>query len=152
MTKCIDARKRAILSERHRILIVDDDYQDRQAVIHALRREVAGIDSVNAEVLEADTVAHAREALRDEDFACVFIDHDLPDGTALDLLTEIRTQVLATPVIVLTGQRDEQAIVELMSAARQTTFRKKGFTPTSSRVPCAPRCGFCRRSVKSRPF
>lgn len=84
--------------------------------MEALRRAVAGIDGVEADVAEADTITQAREALRMEEFACVFLDHDLPDGTSLDLLTEIRSQGFTTPVVVLTGHRDEQAIGEVMQA------------------------------------
>ncbi len=104
------------MPERHRILIVDDNAEDRQAVILALQREAAEIDGVEADVLELDTIAGAHEALRREEFSCVFLNHDLPDGTSLDLLMRVRAQGLITPVVVLTGQRDVQTIVELMEA------------------------------------
>ena len=95
---------------------MDDNAEDRQAVVLALHREAADIDGVEADVLELDTIAAAREAISREEFSCVFLDHDLLDGTSLDLLTEVRAQGLATPVIVLTGLRDEQAVAEVMRA------------------------------------
>jgi len=104
------------LPERHRILIVDDEPEGRRAVVQALRREAAEIDGIEADVLELDTIAGAREALRGEEFACVFLDHSLPDGTSLDLLMELRERGLTTPVVVLTGLRDEQAVAEVMRA------------------------------------
>jgi PAS domain S-box-containing protein len=104
------------LPERHRILIIDDNALDRQAVVHALSREVIEHDGIEADVQEAETIAQAREALRREEFTCIFLDASLPDGAPTDLLMEVRSQGLSTPVIVLTGQRDEQAILEVMKA------------------------------------
>ena len=106
---------------------MDDEPTGRRAIVDALRREAAEIDGGEAEVLEADTIARAREALRREEFACVFLDHSLPDGTSLDLLMELRGQGLATPVVVLTGLRDEQAVAEVMRA-RSITCPRRGFT------------------------
>lgn len=95
---------------------MDDDPRDRQALIRALRDPSAQVGDIEVEVREAETIAQAREALRAEEFACVFLDHSLPDGTSLDLLMELRSQGLATPVIVLTGERDERIVMEVMRA------------------------------------
>ena len=118
-----------MLPERPRILVVDDNTLDRQAVIRALRHELVGLDSAQAEVLEAETVAQAREALQREEFACVFLDHDLPDGTALDLLLEVRSQGLVTPIVVLTGERDEQIMAEVMQAGAADFLPKEKLHP-----------------------
>ena len=117
------------MPERPRILIVDDDPLDRQAVIRALQGLPAQGNGVEADVREADTIAQAREALRDEEFVCVFLDHNLPDGTSLDLLLEVRAQGLATPVIVLTGERDEQIIAEVMRAGAIDYLPKQKLRP-----------------------
>ena len=102
--------------KRHRILIVDDDQQDRQAVIRALQRKAPETEGVEIDVLEANTLAQAWEELRGGECACVFLNRAMPDGTALDLLMEMRSQGIATPVVVLTGERDEQTVVEVMQA------------------------------------
>ncbi|MGI4790105.1 MAG: PAS domain-containing protein [Janthinobacterium lividum] len=114
---------------RHRILIVDDNPLDRQAVIDALQRKSKEIDGIDADVLEAGTVAHAREALQQEEFACIFLDHNLPDGTALDLLMEVRSQGLVTPVVVLTGERGEETIAEVMRAGAADYLPKEKLHP-----------------------
>lgn len=121
-------KAKIILSERHRILIVDDSAQDRQAVVDALRR-AAETDGVEVDALEVDTVGAARVALQHEEFSCVFLDHDLPDGTALDLLIEVRAQGLITPVVVLTGQRDEQTVAEVMRAGAVDYLPKERLHP-----------------------
>ena len=103
------------LPNRLRILLADDSPDDRRAAAEAVRRGAAA-DGMDAEVREAETAAEVRDALKQEEFTCVFLDHGLPGGTALDLLLEARTLGLATPVVVLTGERDEQVILEVMRA------------------------------------
>ncbi len=117
------------MPERHRVLVVDDNALDRQAVVRALQHKAVGLDGVQAEVLEAETGSQAREALQREEFACVFLDHNLPDGTALDLLLEVRSQGLVTPIVVLTGERDEQIMAEVMQAGAADFLPKEKLHP-----------------------
>lgn len=49
-------------------------------------------------------------------FDCVFLDYRLPDGDGLTLVKSLREVGLKVPLIVLTGQGDEQIAVELMKA------------------------------------
>lgn len=49
-------------------------------------------------------------------FDCVFLDYRLPDGDALTLVEDIRELGFKVPLIVLTGQGDEQIAVKLMKA------------------------------------
>ena len=117
------------MPEKHRILIVDDDASTRLAVVQALQKEAVIAMGAEADVLEASTAAAARQALQDEEFACVFLDHELADGTALDLLLEVRATGLITPVVILTGQRDAQAIAEVMSAGAADYLPKDRLHP-----------------------
>ena len=113
-----------------RILIVDDSAADRQAVSAALRRQSfpAGGGS-EVEIVEAASMAEARERLECEDIACVFLSHTLPDGSSLDLLMELRARGLATPVVVLTGERDEDTIDEVMRAGAADFLPKTALEP-----------------------
>ncbi|NJL69833.1 MAG: PAS domain S-box protein [Microcoleus sp. SM1_3_4] len=57
-------------------------------------------------------------------FDCVFLDYRLPDGDGLSLVTAIRNAGIKIPLIVLTGQGDEQIAVELMKAGASDYIAK----------------------------
>ncbi|MDI1242522.1 MAG: sigma-54 dependent transcriptional regulator [bacterium] len=87
------------MPSREKILIVDDDRFVRMALAEALRMW-------DYESLEAGTVAEAKQALASEEPRVVLLDIDLPDGSGLDVLTEIKTESPETIVIMITGSVD----------------------------------------------
>lgn len=117
------------MPDRLRILVVDDDPLDREALQRALKRDALKYDTIAADLVEAPDLASARAALSREQFSCIFLDYLLPDGSGLELLTEIRDQDLHTPVIVLTGQRDEQTMLALMQAGAVDYVPKSVLSP-----------------------
>ena len=117
------------MPDRLRILVVDDDPLDREALRRALQRDALKYDTIAADLMEAEDLASAREALRREEFSCIFLDYLLPDGSGLELLTEIRDRDMNTPVIVLTGQRDEQTMLALMQAGAVDYVPKSVLSP-----------------------
>lgn len=115
--------------ERYRVLVVDDNAQDRQAVVAAVAQQAAvlkaaELDGASVEILEAGSLARARELLSDGEMACIFLAHDLPDGTTLGLLSELRSAEAAAPVIVLTRERDERIAAESLQAGAIATLPK----------------------------
>jgi signal transduction histidine kinase len=106
-----------------RILIVDDDAVDRMAVRRAIKN--AGIQ---IEVHEAETCAGAIKALKAETFDCIFLDYRLPDQDGLTLIQTIRSEGIISPLIVLTGQGDEQIAVDLMKAGASDYLAKSKIT------------------------
>ncbi len=117
------------MPQRPQILIVDESASDRQAVVRALGREASQTQADAVDVREASTIAQARAALQREEFACIFLSHYLPDGSALDLLMEMREQGRSTPVVVLTGERDEEIIAEVMRAGAADYLPKERLQP-----------------------
>ena len=117
------------MPDRLRILIVDDDPLDREALQRALKRDALKYATIAADLVEAGTLAEARAALDREEFSCIFLDYLLPDGSGLELLIEVRDRDLHTPVIVLTGQRDENAMMALMQAGAADYVPKSVLSP-----------------------
>jgi len=99
------------MDENLQVLIIDDDEVDRMAVRRALK-----INGSCPKILEARDYKTAMDKVKDHSFDCIFIDYLLPDTDGLALVKEFRSQGLRIPLIVLTGQGDEQIAVDLMKA------------------------------------
>jgi two-component system, NtrC family, response regulator AtoC len=78
------------------ILVVDDD----QAIRWTLRE---ALQSWGFEPVEAGTVAEAVKQFQNDLPAAVLLDIDLPDGSGLDVLREIKREHPDTIVIMITG-------------------------------------------------
>jgi len=94
-----------------KVLVVDDDQQNRWTLSEALR----GWDY---DVTEAETVADAISAYGSERPSAVLLDINLPDGSGLDVLSEIKRQTPDAVVIMVTGQvLADEVITALRSGA-----------------------------------
>jgi two-component system, NtrC family, response regulator AtoC len=89
------------------ILIVDDEKLIRWSLMEQLQR--AGFQT-----LEAGSIGAAREALRLHDPDLVLLDQMLPDGTGMELLTEMRKERFMTPVVMLTALDRAHLAVQAM--------------------------------------
>ena len=82
---------------KEKVLVVDDDQPGRWALAEALR-------GWGYKVSEAGTVAGATSAFDAELPGTVLLDINLPDGSGLDLLEEIKEKTSETIAIMITGQ------------------------------------------------
>jgi CheY-like chemotaxis protein/CHASE3 domain sensor protein len=82
-----------------RVLIVEDDAQQRQSI-----RDLLG--QADVQITDAETAQQALQALSTTTFDCVVLDFNLPDATGYDLLEKMAQQdeVSFPPVIVYTGR------------------------------------------------
>lgn len=94
-----------------RLLLVDDDVVDRMAVVRALGKLAA-----QHTVVECSSAKAALELLAADRFDCVISDFEMPGDNALWLLEQLRASSFDVPLIILTGQGDEQTAVSLMKA------------------------------------
>lgn len=91
--------------------MVDDDRFVRMALVEALR-------SWFYEPIEAENVANARTAFSEHDPDVVLLDIDLPDGSGLDLLKEIKQKDPDVVAVVITGNVDvENTLAALRGGA-----------------------------------
>jgi len=107
-----------------RLLIVDDDQVDRTMVRRGLQST-----GVVAEFDEADNFRDAVSRLRDRVYDCAFLDFRLPGGDGLQVLRAVRGVGVRTPIVMLTGQGDEQLAVELMKAGASDYLPKGTVSP-----------------------
>src|SRR5213078_2639613 len=70
------------------------------------------------EVVEAETVAGGKKAFADEEPAIALLDIDLPDGSGLDILSDIKSQSPETIAVMITGNVDvENTVAALRGGA-----------------------------------
>lgn len=112
------------MEEPLKILIVDDDQVDRMTVRRALTK--AGVPTV---VVEASNGSTMTMALQQQSFDCIFLDYQMPGQDGLVLLRQLRHQDIQIPIIMLTGQGDEQIAVELMKAGASDYLSKAMVSP-----------------------
>ncbi len=83
-------------SAKPTVLLVEDDEKLRRGLARAL-------DGHGLKVLQPGSVVEAREAMRINDVAVCVLDVDLPDGSGLEFLAQLRKVDHLMPVIVMTG-------------------------------------------------
>jgi CheY-like chemotaxis protein len=77
-----------VTAEKPRILLVEDEELNRTLVKAVLSRaQIAAVR--DAEVLDASSIAGARDRLGTEDVDLVLLDMNLPDGSGLTLASEL---------------------------------------------------------------
>ena len=89
------------------VLIVDDN----DTIQRLYRRHLAG---AGYDVHAAATLAEAREAVTARRFDAVLLDLNLPDGSGLDWVGELRQINPAAAIVVITGNGDVPSAVEAM--------------------------------------
>ncbi len=89
------------------VLIVDDD----EAILRLYRRHLA---SDGYEIISAKTLAEARDAAGERRFDAVLLDLNLPDGSGLEFVDELRKSSPAAAVVVITGFGDISVAVDAM--------------------------------------
>lgn len=96
----------------YRILIVDDSPEDRHMYARYLERSrlhhYTGI--------EADSMSEALNLCSVSAPNCILLDYNLPDGDGLELLKQLAdgSGNLSVPVVILTGQGNEEIAVTAM--------------------------------------
>lgn len=111
------------MSERIRILVVENDLADRLAIRRAI--EQSGLDA------EVEAVSTASEALDEAAgrFDCWLVDHDLPGTTGTELTQELRSRGDPTPVLLVTGQQDEELLQAAVDAGITDCLPKSDVSP-----------------------
>ncbi|MEH2046367.1 ATP-binding response regulator [Nostoc sp.] len=112
------------MEETLKILVVDDDEVERIAIRSALT--TAG---VQMELSEVGNGNDAFSVLSITAYDCVFLDYCLPDRDALTLIQQLRSSEIKVPLVVLTGQGDEQITLQLLKAGATDYLSKSRISP-----------------------
>lgn len=103
-------------STRHEILLVEDNPGDARLIKEMLIDE---LDRSGFHMRVGESLAAALELLDAGDSDVVFLDLSLPDSFGLETLYRIQNKAPALPIIVLTGNEDQQLALSAVKAGAQ---------------------------------
>ncbi|MCP4676705.1 MAG: response regulator [Deltaproteobacteria bacterium] len=108
------------------MLIVDDSLEDREVYKRMFSRNAR----CTYRLVEAETVAEAMTAFREQRPDCILLDYQLPDGDGLELLEELAAENDELPAVVfLTGQGSEEVAVRALKHGAQDYLVKNKLLP-----------------------
>jgi len=100
--------------------MVADDRVDRLAIRRAI--EQSGLSAI---VDEAQGATDALHKLRAHPFDCVLLDHDLPGTSGNDFTRQLRERGDSTPIVLVTGQQDEELLQAAVEAGVTDFFPRE---------------------------
>ena len=71
------------------------------------------------------SIEEAKSALCDEDLGCVLLDLSLPDATGLEALRAVRARAPQVPIVVLSGEENQEVAVEAVQEGAQDYLVKR---------------------------
>jgi two-component system repressor protein LuxO len=95
------------MTAKARLLLIEDT----PSILRLYHEVLAKLD---VELIDAETGARAREALKDTIPDIVLLDLELPDANGIEILRHIRARKLASAVIVITAHGSVKTAVEAM--------------------------------------
>ena len=116
------------MNAERRVLIVDDDSAFRRLCKEYLREHAAS----PLEIAEASTAGDALARCGEQQFDCLLVDYNLPDGSGTDLLPQLRQSCgPLTPMIIMTGVGNEQIAIEALHCGASDYLPKERVSGTS---------------------
>jgi len=129
-----------------RVLLLEDDISYSRLVEAALATSEIEFDVVVAERLEA-----ALDALTNRGYNLVLLDLNVPDSKGLATLEAMVEVAQDIPIIVLTGQEDNEFAKQTLSIGAQRFLRKTEMS-TSSLIEVMRQAVALHRQLKSTSF
>jgi len=93
--------------DRVRVLLVEDNPADADLVREYIEAEGTGNQF---DVCHVVRLRDALQQLRERTFDVILTDFNLPDGTGIGMLEELRRHVPATPIVVITGTSNDMGL------------------------------------------
>ncbi len=110
-----------------KILIIDDNEDDRDL----FKRTLKGSDGFTYEIAEAESGEAGLAIIGEASPACVLLDYSLPGHNGIEVLRYLRSKYPFVPVVMLTGQGNENIAVRAMQEGAQNYISKATITAES---------------------
>jgi diguanylate cyclase (GGDEF)-like protein/PAS domain S-box-containing protein len=101
------------------LLIVDDDH----FILRSMSRMLGRIEMLK--LFEADNSSSVFDLIKDNEIDCILMDFYMEGITGLELMQMMKDENVAIPVIMLTGQGDEELATTIMKAGAYDYISKK---------------------------
>lgn len=131
------------------ILLLEDNTNDAKLTKIGVERFIHG-----CKVDICPTLKHAKEMLnKGVHFDIALLDMQLPDGSGLDMLMEIRLSGIKLPVIMITGSGNEEVATTVLKAgADDYVIKRQGYIEKlPSIIECAIKC-YQQKSEELKEF
>lgn len=118
------------MKEPMKVLLVEDDNNDADLLKRMLRQASAADREHNTNFIppfslqRVSTLEECVERLNSADVDLVLLDLSLPDSSGVETFTRVRTHAPKLPVIVLSGQEDDEVAIQTMRAGAQDHLAK----------------------------
>ncbi|SPF52373.1 putative Histidine kinase [Candidatus Desulfosporosinus infrequens] len=112
------------MTVKEQVLIIDDS-----KLYWMFLRKALEVTDIQAEITECYDIASGIAQLKKRSFDCIVLDYLLPDGNGFLVLQEKKNLNITTPVVVFTGQGDEQIAVDMMKAGASDYISKSTLSP-----------------------
>ncbi len=126
------------MSERLRLLVIDNDPVDRVAIRRAVDQ-----GGFAATIDEAGTSDEALAAVSAATYDCILLDQELPGMSGIEMAAQLREMGLHTPILFVTGQQNEELLQHAVDAGITDFIPKHDLSPRrlALRVTFAIRIG-----------
>lgn len=115
-----DAAGAGYEQEHNLILVVDDNPDDREAVMRLLRQT----SSATYEYAEAESLESMLDVISRRKPSCVLLDYSMPSMNGLEILRTIMPRYPFLPIIMMTGQGSETIAAESIKSGAQSYLIK----------------------------
>jgi len=112
------------MTERLKLLMIDDDLVDRLAIRRAIDQS-----ELSADVDEAATAEEALQKVAAKRYDCLLLDHDLPTTTGVEVARQVRASGDMTPIVFVTGRHNEDLLQAAVEAGVTDFFPKGDLSP-----------------------
>lgn len=116
-----------------KILLFEDNLGDARLFAETIKE----IPSQRYEIIHVNSLSEGLTALGNKTADIILLDLGLPDSQHLDTLIKLRSQVLGVPIVILTGNDDEEnALRAVQQGAQDYLVKQKINADVLSRVIC----------------
>jgi len=116
-----------------KILLFEDNLGDARLFAETIKE----IPSQRYEIIHVNSLSEGLTALGNKTADIILLDLGLPDSQHLDTLIKVRSQVLGVPIVILTGNDDEEiALRAVQQGAQDYLVKQKINADVLSRVIC----------------